>query len=90
MQTKIIYNTEILKDIMNVERTAEDLVREILGKMCPYHGLRANVEMSKKELLTVSACCEEFHALIKKIIYDFEQRPNKTIVKDKDFKKKMG
>ena len=73
---------------MQVQRNAEDLVREILSKVCPHHGLHANMELSQKGSLTILACCEEFHSLIEKIIYDFEQRPDKTIVRSKDFKKR--
>lgn len=51
------------------QRSKEELIKEILSKLCPFHGLRANIEFDANWEITVSTCCGEFHELISKIIH---------------------
>ena len=52
----------------------EDIIREILSKMCSPHGKHANVEINKDWQLSVSACCSEFREQMENIIKDFRKR----------------
>ena len=52
----------------------EDIIREILSKMCSLHGKHPNVEINKHLQLSVSACCEEFREQMENIIKDFRKR----------------
>jgi hypothetical protein len=46
----------------------EDLVREIMSKMCPFHGKYPVVEISEVGQMNISACCDEFHQQIGNIV----------------------
>ena len=54
----------------------EELMREILSKMCPYHGRHPNITLDKEWKLTVSACCNEFKEMIEAIKKNFENTSN--------------
>jgi hypothetical protein len=69
MLIKKVYDEKIFENIKKSQRSVEDLIREILSKMCPSHGLHANIEIKQEWEITISACCEEFHELLGKIIY---------------------
>ena len=69
MLIKKTYNEKIFENTKKIHRNAEDLIREILSKMCPLHGTHANIEIKQEWEITISACCEEFHELLEKIIY---------------------
>ena len=56
----------------------EDIIREILSKMCSLHGKHANVEINKDNQLSVSACCYEFREQMENIIRDFQKREENT------------
>jgi hypothetical protein len=53
----------------------EDLMREILSKLCPYHGKHPDVSLDKDWKLTVSACCIEFKDMMEAIKKNFENKP---------------
>jgi hypothetical protein len=57
----------------------EDIIREILSKMCPLHGKHANVEIKKDWQLNISACCREFHEQMENIIKDFQKKGEDTL-----------
>jgi hypothetical protein len=46
----------------------EDLIREIVSKMCPCHGKHPTVEIHQTFQVSISACCEEFNDFIQKIM----------------------
>jgi hypothetical protein len=48
----------------------EDLIREILSKICPFHGKHPTVEIHEAGKMNILACCEEFHEFIQNIIND--------------------
>jgi len=73
MLIKKTYDEKIFENIKKSQRNSEDLIREILSKMCSLHGTHANIAIKRGWELTVSACCEEFHELLRKIIYDFSK-----------------
>ena len=54
----------------------EDLMREILSKLCPYHGKHPNILLDKDWKLTVSACCIEFKDMMEAIKKNFENKPD--------------
>lgn len=56
----------------------EDIIREILSKMCSLHGKHANVEINKDNQLSISACCPEFQEQMENIIKDFQKREEDT------------
>jgi hypothetical protein len=58
----------------------EDLMREILSKMCPYHGKHPNIELDSNWKLTVSACCNEFKEMMETIKSHFENKPDWVLV----------
>jgi hypothetical protein len=43
---------------------SEELTREIVSKICPFHGKRASVNMHEAGEIEISACCKEFHAFL--------------------------
>ncbi|MEP6951366.1 MAG: hypothetical protein ABI863_18900 [Ginsengibacter sp.] len=53
----------------------EDLIREIISKMCPFHGKHPIVEIHEVGEMNVSACCDEFLEQIGKIINVQLQNP---------------
>jgi hypothetical protein len=78
MEIKKNYNENTLGNVMKEQKNAEDLIREILSKICPMHGTQGNIEIKQNGEITVSACCEDSHSLIKNIIYSFKQNTSKT------------
>ena len=46
----------------------EELIKEIVSKMCPFHGRHPTVEIYESGQMNISACCEKFHDQIEKII----------------------
>lgn len=48
--------------------STEDLIREILSKMCPFHGKHPTVEIHEVGQMNISACCEEFRKQIGDIV----------------------
>ena len=55
--------------------STEDLIREILSKLCPFHGKHPTVKMHAGGRMDILACCEEFHEFIQNIINDkFSQK----------------
>ena len=54
----------------------EGLMREILSKICPYHGRHPNISLDKEWKLTVSACCIEFKEMMEAIKENFENKSN--------------
>lgn len=56
----------------------EDLMREILSKMCPYHGKHPNITFDRNWKLTVSACCNEFKEMMETIKRNFENKPDRV------------
>ncbi|MEP6947946.1 MAG: hypothetical protein ABI863_01665 [Ginsengibacter sp.] len=55
--------------------STEELIREIISKMCPLHGKHANVEIHEEGQINISACCAEFHEQMEKIIAIGLQKP---------------
>jgi hypothetical protein len=39
---------------------AENVIREIVSKMCRLHGRHPTVEINKEGQINISACCDEF------------------------------
>ena len=54
----------------------EGLMREILSKICPYHGRHPNISLDKEWKLRVSACCIEFKEMMEVIKKSFENKSN--------------
>ena len=52
----------------------ENIMREILSKMCSLHGKHPNIEIGKDLKLKISACCHEFHEQMESIIKDFQKK----------------
>lgn len=46
----------------------EELIREIVSKVCPSHGKHPVVEIHESGQMNISACCDEFHQQIENII----------------------
>ena len=73
MLIKKTYDEKVFENIKKSQRNTEDLIREILSKMCPLHGTHADIAIKQNWELTISACCGEFHELLGKIIYGFSR-----------------
>ena len=58
----------------------ENIMREILSKMCSLHGKHPNIEITEDWKLTISACCNEFHEQMENIIKDFQETMNTVSV----------
>ena len=56
----------------------EELVREIVSKICPFHGMHPKVTIPECGPVHVSACCEEFHQFIEAYIND-KTEPSRNI-----------
>jgi len=55
----------------------EELVREIVSKLCPFHGTRATVNMHVTGEIEISACCKEFQIFLGTLIKNkFQQGIN--------------
>ena len=52
----------------------EDIIREILSKMCPFHGKHPDIEIDTNWKLKVSACCPEFKGMMESLHRDFENK----------------
>jgi hypothetical protein len=48
--------------------STEELIREILSKICSFHGKHPTVEIQAAGQLKISACCEEFRKQIGNIV----------------------
>ena len=46
----------------------EELIREIVSKMCPFHGKHPVVEIHRAGQMDISACCEEFRKQMVNIV----------------------
>ena len=46
----------------------EDLIREIVSKICPFHGKHPAVEIHETGQMNISACCEEFREQMGNIV----------------------
>jgi len=68
MQVKKKYDKELLTDILKSQKMAESLIQEILGKVCPLHGLHANIEISENWDIVTVTCCKDFSELTDRII----------------------
>jgi hypothetical protein len=53
----------------------EDLIREILSKVCPYHGYHAGLYLDKDWNITISAFCHEFEQMMSVLKNNFENAP---------------
>jgi hypothetical protein len=48
--------------------STEELIREIVSKICPFHGKHPTVEIHETGQMNISACCLDFQELIQNII----------------------
>ena len=48
--------------------STEELIREIVSKMCPFHGKHPTVNIHEAGQMNISTCWEEFHKLVENII----------------------
>jgi hypothetical protein len=46
----------------------ESLIREIISKICPFHGKHPTVEIHQTGKLDITACCDEFLHQIEHIV----------------------
>jgi hypothetical protein len=53
----------------------EELIREIISKICPFHGKHPIVEIHKAGGMDISVCCEEFRGQIARIVNGDSQNP---------------
>jgi hypothetical protein len=53
----------------------EDLIREIVSKVCPFHGKHPVVEIREVGKMNISACCDEFLEQIGNIVNVELQNP---------------
>ena len=59
--------------------TREELIREIVSKICPFHGKRATVNMHEAGEIEISACCKEFHVFLETLgKYKFQKGIDKS------------
>ena len=56
----------------------EDIVREIINKICPYHATHPTVQIPEIGQMDISACCEEFLTQIENIVNVEIQSPFDT------------
>lgn len=40
--------------------STEELIREIISKICPFHGKHPTIELQETGQVNISACCEAF------------------------------
>ena len=57
----------------------EDIIREVLSKICSLHGKHPNIEIGKDYKLNISACCQEFHGQLEDIIKDYQLRIQRAV-----------
>jgi hypothetical protein len=62
--------------------STEEIIREIISKMCPFHGLHPFVDIHEHGPINVSACCEEFHEYIRNIINDRNVEMSRSLFKN--------
>lgn len=48
--------------------TSEELIREIVSKICPFHGKKANVNINEGGEIEITACCKEFQGFLETLI----------------------
>ena len=44
--------------------TTEELIRETVSKICPFHGKKAAVKIQGTGQIEISACCKEFRKFL--------------------------
>lgn len=54
--------------------STEEIIREVVSKVCPFHGKHANVQIHEAGKINISACCAEFHELMENIIFGGVQK----------------
>jgi hypothetical protein len=55
--------------------STEDLIREIISKICSFHGKHPTVEIHEGSQMNISACCEEFREQMRNIVNGKLQKP---------------
>jgi len=57
----------------------EELIREVVSKVCPFHGKRAAVSVPANGRIQISACCDEFHHFLENQVKNkFQHEATKT------------
>jgi len=56
----------------------ENLIREIISKVCPFHGKHPTVDIHETGKLDINACCDEFLEQIGHIVNIELQNDAKT------------
>lgn len=46
----------------------EEVIREIVSKVCPFHGKHATVKVRDTGHIIIAACCDEFHSQMENIV----------------------
>ena len=57
----------------------EDVIREILSKICSLHGKHPGIEIEKDWQLNISACCPEFHEQMENIARDLQKKGDEIL-----------
>lgn len=57
-----------------IEMTTEELIREMISKMCPFHGKKAIIVSHASGQIDISACCKEFQIFLETLKNDRSNR----------------
>lgn len=74
MQVKTIYDKSLFVEILKSQRHTEQLIQEILSKVCPIHGSHANIQIKEGWEINTITCCEDFDKLIDHIVNYFTKK----------------
>ena len=55
--------------------STEELIREIISKICPFHGKHPTVDIYDAGKINISACCKEFLEQMENIVKRELQKP---------------
>jgi len=62
----------------------EELIREMVSKLCPFHGKRAVVNLDKAGQIEIKACCKKFLEFQESLIkITFQQRNYEQVFNEK-------